>query len=88
MTSSAISEKLIAARKTCTPLAEFPGTLPDTPEEAYQVQDQCISGWDDELVGWKVAGLKAELHDEFKAKRQSGPVFKKNIFMLTKKIRS
>jgi len=79
MTSSAISEKLIAARKTCTPLAEFPGTLPDTPEEAYQVQDQCISGWDDELVGWKVAGLKAELHDEFKAKRQSGPVFKKNL---------
>lgn len=79
MTSSAISEKLIAARKTCTPLAEFPGTLPDTPKEAYQVQDQCISGWDDELVGWKVAGLKAELHDEFKAKRQSGPVFKKNL---------
>jgi len=79
MTSSTLSQNLIAARKSCSPLAEFPGTLPDTPEDAYKVQSQCIAGWDDELVGWKVAGLKAELHESFKAKRQSGPVFKKNL---------
>ena len=79
MTSSSLSKNLIAARKSCNPLAEFPGTLPDTPEAAYQVQDQCIAGWDDKLAGWKVAGLKPELHEEFNAKRQSGPVFAKNI---------
>lgn len=79
MTSPSLSENLIAARKSCTALTEFPGKLPDTPEAAYKVQDQCIAGWDDKLAGWKVAGLKPELHAEFKAKRQSGPVFAKNI---------
>ena len=74
-----ISQKLIAARKACSKLDAFPGDVPVTPEEAYQVQDLCIAGWDDELVGWKVAGLKAELHESFKAQRQSGPVFKKNL---------
>lgn len=79
MSSQSLSQKLIDARKLRTPLAEFPGTLPETPEAAYQIQDQCIAGWDDKLAGWKVAGLKPELHEEFKAKRQSGPVFAKNI---------
>ena len=79
MSSTALSQKLIAARASRTALAEFPGTLPDTPQEAYKVQDLCIAGWDDKLSGWKVAGLKPELHESFKAKRQSGPVFSKNI---------
>jgi len=77
--AAAIAEKLIDARKNRTPLHEFPGTLPSTPEGAYQIQDQCIAGWDDKVVGWKVAGLKAEMHEQFKAKRQSGPVFAKNL---------
>ena len=76
---SALSKNLIAARKSCAPLNEFPGTMPATPEEAYKVQSECIAGWDDELVGWKVAGLRADLHEQFKAARQSGPVFKKSL---------
>ena len=79
MSSQTLSENLIAARQSCTALPEFPGTLPETPQEAYKVQDLCIAGWDDKLVGWKVAGLKPELHESFKAKRQSGPVFAKNL---------
>jgi len=77
--AEAIAEKLIQARKTKTPLSEFPGTLPSTPEDAYHIQDLCIKGWDDKIVGWKVAGLKAEMHEQFKAKRQSGAVFEKNL---------
>ena len=79
MSSSSLSQNLINARQSCSPLAEFPGTLPDTPQGAYRVQDQCIAGWNDTLVGWKVAGLKPELHESFNAQRQSGPVFKKNV---------
>jgi len=74
-----LSKNLIAARQSCTSLEEFPGVLPQTPDEAYQVQDLCIAGWGDELVGWKVAGLRAELHEQFNASRQSGPVFKRNL---------
>lgn len=74
-----LSENLIAARESCSPLDVFPGELPETPEDAYYVQDLCIAGWDDTLVGWKVAGLKAELHEQFNASRQSGPVFKSNL---------
>lgn len=77
--ADAIAEKLIEARQTRTPLSTFPGTLPDTPEDAYQIQDLCIKGWNDNIVGWKVAGLKAEMHEQFNAKRQSGPVFEKNL---------
>jgi len=69
----------LKATERVSTLLEFPGTLPDTPKEAYQVQDLCISGWDDKLAGWKVAGLKPELHQAFAAKRQSGPVFEKNM---------
>lgn len=74
-----LSQNLIAARQSCTLLDTYPGAVPETPEEAYQVQDLCIAGWKDELVGWKVAGLKADLHEQFKASRQSGPVFKKTL---------
>lgn len=74
-----LAENLIAARRSCLPLDAFPGTVPETPQDAYHVQDLCIAGWDDELVGWKVAGLKSELHESFNAQRQSGPVFKKAL---------
>lgn len=74
-----LSQNLIAARQSCSLLSDFPGTVPETPKDAYHVQDLCIAGWDDQLVGWKVAGLKAELHELFNAPRQSGPVFKKDL---------
>lgn len=74
-----LSENLISARQSCTSLDAFPGILPETPKDAYHIQDLCISGWDDKLVGWKVAGLKPELHEEFGENRQSGPVFQKNL---------
>ncbi len=74
-----LSENLIAARQSCSQLDTFPGVLPETPEDAYHVQDLCIAGWNDKLVGWKVAGLKTELHEQFKAQRQSGPVFEKGL---------
>ena len=77
---SSLSQNLIAAREERKALADFPGSLPDGPAEAYAIQSECIAGWVDTLVGWKVAGLKADLHEEFKAKRQSGPVFKNNLF--------
>jgi len=80
-TLSSLSQNLIAAREERKALADFPGTLPDGPVEAYAIQSECIAGWGDTLVGWKVAGLKADLHEEFKAKRQSGPVFKNNLFV-------
>lgn len=81
MTSQYLSlaENLIAARQSCSLLEAFPGVLPTTPQAAYQVQDLCIAGWNDKLVGWKVAGLKPELHEAFNAPRQSGPVFKKSL---------
>lgn len=74
-----LSQSLISARQSCSSLDAFPGTLPTTPEDAYHVQDLCIKGWSDTLIGWKVAGLKPALYEQFCAKRLSGPVFEKNI---------
>lgn len=74
-----LAENLIAARHTAKALDAFPGVMPETPQDAYRVQDLCISGWNDTLVAWKVAGLNPKLHEQFKAQRQSGPVFKKSL---------
>ena len=78
-----LAENLIAARQSCSPLDAFPGPLPETPQDAYHILDLCIAGWNDTLVGWKVAGLKPELHRQFNAQRQSGPVFKQSLQLST-----
>jgi len=74
-----LSENLIAARQTGVAPNAFPGEMPETPEQAYHVQDLCLSGWGDELVAWKVAGLNPDLHEQFQAQRQSGPVFRRGL---------
>ena len=61
----AISRALVNARLSARALAEYPGRLPDTLEQAYGIQSASIERWPDELAGWKVAKLAPNSRTRF-----------------------
>lgn len=74
-----ISEALTAARRNLKPLADFPGELPGSIEDAYSIQDYSIEHWDDKIVGWKVGGIPAFQYELYGSGRLVGPVFEKPV---------
>jgi len=78
----AISGRLVAARKNAEALAEFPGQLPESLEDAYAVQAASIARWPDEVAGWKVASIPASFRERLAAERLAGPVFESLIFKI------
>lgn len=76
---AAISDRLIHARRSAIALPSFPGTLPETLEAAYAVQDYSIKAWGDHVAGWKVGGVPAAYLDRFTDKRLVGPIFQNNM---------
>lgn len=75
----AISAELVGARAAGRALAGLPGTLPDTLEEAYRLQDHSIGLWNDTVVGWKVGGVPAAYLDRFDETYLAGPIFAKTV---------
>jgi len=72
----ALSSRLIEARKQARVLDEFPGQLPTTLEQAYDVQAASARKWPDDVVGWKIARLPPHDRERFPAERLVGPVFR------------
>jgi 2-keto-4-pentenoate hydratase len=77
--NDAISRCLIDARLSTQPLPDFPGSLPDTLEQAYAIQSASIARWADEIAGWKVAKLSDADNARLSAERLVGPVFKSSV---------
>lgn len=73
--AAAIAERFLAARRTADGLADYPGTLPDTPDDAYAIQDAAIAAWGKPVLGWKVGRILPPLSDRFGADRFAGPIF-------------
>jgi 2-keto-4-pentenoate hydratase len=71
----AIAEQFVAARQAGKAIAAFPGTVPETLADAYQIQDAAIGRVDEAIIGWKVGRIWPPLSDHFGAQRLSGPVF-------------
>ncbi|WP_111980143.1 2-keto-4-pentenoate hydratase [Algibacillus agarilyticus] len=71
-----ISTALVSARNEKRCLDVFPGDLPHTLEQAYELQDMSIAAYDQEIVGWKVGMVPPELREQLKSERLMGPVFK------------
>lgn len=70
-----IAQAFRDARLGAVPLIEFPGPFPRTIDAAYAIQDRAIADFPDRVVGWKVAGIAPEFHDQIGVKRICGPVF-------------
>ncbi|MCU4677014.1 hypothetical protein N7931_15375 [Catenovulum sp. 2E275] len=71
-----LSDTLVSARKAQRALNEFPQPVPDTLEQAYQIQDLSMADYQDELVGWKVGVVPEHLREQYRAERLMGPIYK------------
>jgi 2-keto-4-pentenoate hydratase len=74
-----IAMRLVSARLDARALAEFPGPLPETLEQSYATQEVAIHVWPDEIVGWKIGLVGAELRERLGSTRVSGPIFSKAV---------
>ncbi len=77
---SAIAEAFVAARRSRTALAAYPGLPPTSEDEAYQVQRHAISLWPDQVVGWKVGLIPPPFSQQLGRTRLFGPIFKANVY--------
>jgi len=72
---SGIAGRFLDARRAAAGLDAYPGTQPDTLDDAYAVQNEAIRGWNRPVVGWKVGRVPAPLVGRFGTDRLAGPVF-------------
>jgi 2-keto-4-pentenoate hydratase len=75
----AVSARFVEARKTHKGLTQYPGTIPDSLDIAYQIQAKSIQAWDDTIQGWKVGGIPPSLQETFQTDRLVGPIFERSI---------
>lgn len=52
-----ISRSFVAARRFAVAMDRYPGPLPDSLPDAYDIQHAAIASWPDDVAGWKVAGV-------------------------------
>jgi 2-keto-4-pentenoate hydratase len=75
-----IARTFVAARREARALPGFPGSLPRDLSSGYQVQDEAIAMWDDEVAGWKIGRVPPRQVAELGAERLAGPIFKKLVW--------
>ncbi|MFO1187320.1 MAG: 2-keto-4-pentenoate hydratase [Alphaproteobacteria bacterium] len=73
--SQVISDGFVAARRSATALAAFPGVLPETLAEAYAVQNKSLARWPEPVAGWKIGMIAPPLRARFGEERLAGPIF-------------
>jgi len=61
-------------------LAEYPGEVPTTLDEAYAIQDAAIALWPHKIAGWKIGGIGGSYAEEFGQTKLAGPVFENQIY--------
>ncbi|MFN3725206.1 MAG: 2-keto-4-pentenoate hydratase [Allosphingosinicella sp.] len=71
----AIAERLVAARKSASGLADFPGAIPPDLDTAYAIQDEMIAMWRRPVIGWKIGRVMPPLSERFGTLRLAGPIF-------------
>lgn len=74
-----IAEKFVAARRSGTALADYPGTIPQAIDSAYAIQDAAITSFDDVVAGWKVGRIWPPLSEQLETNRLFGPVFASSV---------
>ncbi|MCH8488389.1 MAG: hypothetical protein LAT81_00485 [Oceanicaulis sp.] len=75
-----ISDAFTTARAQGAAVKDFPGALPASLDEAYDVQDRAISLWPDTVAGWKIGLIQPGYRAQARAERLAGPIFSRQIF--------
>jgi 2-keto-4-pentenoate hydratase len=71
--------RFAALRRSGRPVTGYPGTVPESFDDAYVVQDAVLALYPGALAGWKVALVRPELRERFGAERYVGPMLSRNI---------
>jgi 2-keto-4-pentenoate hydratase len=70
-----VAAELVAARRQGRSLTRFPGVVPASMAEAYQIQELAMSRWQDSLVGWKIGYISADRRTAGDPDRLVGPIW-------------
>lgn len=74
-----ISDTLSGARQVAQALPGFPGDLPETFAQAYEVQRLSRAAWPDRVAGWKVGGVPPAFISSSGTDRLVGPIFSNRV---------
>lgn len=74
----AIARSFVEARRASAGLADYPGRVPETLDEAYRVQDAAIRIDGRAVVGWKVGRINPPRES---SDRLAGPIFADQVHL-------
>jgi 2-keto-4-pentenoate hydratase len=74
-----VAAELVAARTEGRSLTRFPGVVPATMAEAYQIQDLAMARWRDALLGWKIGYISADRRGSGEPDRLVGPIWRRRF---------
>jgi 2-keto-4-pentenoate hydratase len=77
----AVAAELVAARTAGRSLTGFPGVVPASMAEAYQIQELAMSRWQDSLVGWKIGYIPADRRTAGDPDRLVGPIWRQQYHL-------
>lgn len=69
----------VEARLAGRSLPAYPGEMPASIAEAYEIQDDAIRLWPDKVAGWKVGRINPPFDAAYGTDRLAGPIFSKQI---------
>ena len=79
--AQAVADAFVAARRSATVLARYPGERPVTLADAYRIQDRAIAIDGREVIGWKVGKINPPTDAALGACRLVGPIFREAVKM-------
>jgi 2-keto-4-pentenoate hydratase len=74
-----VAVELVAARREGRSLTRFPGVVPASMAEAYQIQELAMSRWQDSLVGWKIGYISPDRRTAGDPDRLVGPIWRQQF---------
>jgi len=78
-----IANAFVVARRGALALSQYPGVPPRDLETAYAIQALAVAAWPDRITGWKVGKIPDDQVAALGAVRLAGPVFTRNVVMMT-----
>ena len=76
-----VAAELVAARRVGRSLTGFPGVVPASMAEAYQIQELAMARWQDSLVGWKIGYISADRRTAGDPDRLVGPIWRQQYHL-------
>lgn len=73
--AASLARAFVEARGAAVGLPDYPGTMPATLDEAYEVQLEGIALTNDSVAGWKVGRIAVAAAEAYGAERLVGPIF-------------